>query len=355
MMTQVKGKIQMAKKDAYEGSVVTTAHSLAALLKEELRENYRLYELNSAANLWPACPHGAASVGDFLSVLSEPVGACRQVIFSLNRFRTLDGQPLTLANLVRPAKAFEPVDRPADEVFKPLQETVQVTFSDFNVDPARNAVVFDLRMASSYARSLASAKVLKATVDLARTINPPKDDPQCKACRASPGSVCCGGSVGLLYLANSGKIKSADFDRSTSMLRIQDVPSEPSDPLATSVKISGGVRHNYRPGALCLPVNLPCAASRTPWVIDACRGGGSTYFLTSHGYLYKDASTTPLWTDPKIQSISYFNSTFYLLRTDGQILAGSDIADRMKFYSIDGFKIPEAAAIAQGDGPSPIP
>ena len=364
MILRNNKQIGLTQKDTFEKAVMVTSHSLAANFKEILVANYNAYQTNSTTYGWQNCTHATPpSVADFLSVMSNPVGGCANVTFTLSApttvppalqaavsFQTTDPTPqtsVTLANLGK--TTLVPV--------KALNNTnATFTVTGFNTDPSRNAVIGNLAMDSGFGRTLASRKNIQMIVDISRTVNSPQGAPGCHLCLAIPGSVCCPTTLNLSYLQRgTGKVIDAQWNIPLKQLTTTVNAGYTPQPGAMTVKniASGGT--TYVMGSLCVPTGGACSAP-TFTVRDAASANGTNYYLTAAGNVLTDTTASPVYSDPKIMSIAFDSGggSWYLLRSDGAILVGSDITNPTGFTTVAGLIIPNAQRIATGSAPAPV-
>ncbi|NBY20741.1 hypothetical protein EBQ74_10990 [bacterium] len=74
-LTQYQTNLKLSQED----NVMLVAHSIAALLKEDIQTNYSNYS-NTSNTAWTAC-RTTASVTEFINKLNSPTGSCANVNF----------------------------------------------------------------------------------------------------------------------------------------------------------------------------------------------------------------------------------------------------------------------------------
>ena len=172
-----------ANQNNAELSILLSAHSLAAQVKTDLLENYKVYTdvLNAT---WIPCRVNPTSPAEFLKIVSSPQGypaTCASVPFVVQHSKTNENVPLTQVPLsVLFAKQFI-----ANDSLNGLKQVFW--FASVNTDPDRTQLYSDAIISSS---KTAISKRQRLVIDLARTVASPKRSVAAKICRTIPGSVC---------------------------------------------------------------------------------------------------------------------------------------------------------------------
>jgi hypothetical protein len=340
---------QTSLKNTQEDSSMLVAHSIAALLKEDIQTNYSNYS-NTSNTAWAPC-RTTASVTEFINKLNSPAGNCANVSFLFNNFEVIPatGQnaatSLTLAQL-------SPVLTSPQKTLRPksgldfFEFDAVVTITSFNTAADRNLLNGTIQLTSKNL-SFKVNKTIPMSIDVGKTVLAPTARASSRVCRSVAGSVCelGGGQLDMTFLNSSGQILRLATDQTVSDTGLTTALT------TVSVKnIDNSAKTEYSTNSFCLPTS---PGVPVPWILDAATDNdGNTYYLTVHGMLL-DSTGTNRWAvnDPKFISIAYDNVYWLLLRSDGTVFRTLNIVtlDSMEQVSI----LPTAIAITTGKGPNP--
>lgn len=359
MMTKSIQQSRFAKRVINETRALITAHGYASLIKQELLTNYNNYQ--TAASWAPCRLAGKVSIDSFLHILDNPGDSayvsdttnCPTVVFAFDYFATLD-TPATSSVALSTLKAKRMVAK-ADNRINDFD--FEFGLADFNLNPLRNSVSSAVTLNTSAKGDVPVNKTLRLVIDVKRTLSAAANG-QCSLCRTTPGAVCCG-EITLSFLESSGRVMDVVYDAGSKLI----VDTRPNVkeaanlyPTAASLKNLPGSTKAYAPGSFCVPA---IQSDSLKYVIDAAVGDGSQrYYLTVHGDVIKTppspdtATFTRTVVDPKLMSLAYENSQWYLLRSDGQVLRSDDPTQTTHFISLEGLNLPTAVALASGSGPT---
>ncbi|NBX69618.1 MAG: hypothetical protein EBR01_11725 [Proteobacteria bacterium] len=344
-LTQYQTNLKLSQED----NVMLVAHSIAALLKEDIQTNYSNYS-NTSNTAWTAC-RTTASVTEFINRLNSPAGNCANVSFLFNNFEVIPatGQnaatSLTLAQL-------SPVLTSPQKTLRPksgldfFEFDAVVTITSFNTAADRNLLNGTIQLVSKNLNFKVN-KTITMAIDIGKTVLAPLGKATAKLCRSVAGSVCelGGGQLDMTFLNSSGQILRLATDQTVSDTGLTTALT------TVSVKnIDNSAKTEYSTNSFCLPTS---PGVPVPWILDAATDNdGNTYYLTVHGMLL-DSTGTNRWAvnDPKFISIAYDNVYWLLLRSDGTVFRTLNIVtlDSMEQVSI----LPTAIAITTGKGPNP--
>lgn len=346
---------RVAKKNFNESRALVTAHSFAALLKQDLLTNYEAY-LDTTNAAWAPCRKaGSVSADSFMHILSEPSNGtyvsntttCPQVVFTSEYF-----VPVTAASFQLGALKTTAI-KPKPE-FQINSFSFETTLADFNLAAVRNSVSSALVMGTTAKSDAPVNKNLRLVIDIRRTLAT-ATGATCGICRTVPGAVCCGNTLAVTYLeSGSGRIMDVVYDEAAGALvsveeNTSAQPNATPNPTAISIKNLATARTDYTDLSFCISAIQGATALR--YIIDgAIDGSGSARYLTTHGDILSSTGTV-IANDPKLISIA-FDSQWYLLRSDGQVMKATDLADVSSYTSLAGLVLPTAAALAMGRGPT---
>lgn len=346
---------RVAKKNFNESRALVTAHSFAALLKQDLLTNYQAY-LDTSNAAWAPCRNATVNADSFMHILSEPSNGayvsntttCPQVIFTSEYFVPVSAASFQLGTLKTTAM------KPKPE-FQVNGFSFETTLSDFNLNAMRNSVSSSFLMATTAKSDVPVSKNLRLVIDIRRTLAT-ASGATCGICRTVPGAVCCGNTVSISYLeSGSGRIMDVLYDEGAGTLvsQTENTSAQPNanpNPAAISIKNISTTRTDYTDVSFCIAPIQGSTALR--YIIDgAVDGGGASKYLTTHGDILDGSTGAVVASDPKLVSIA-FDTQWYLLRSDGQVLKTTNLADTATYTPMAGFVIPTAAALAMGRGPT---
>ncbi len=357
MVTLFMNHRKEVKRESAESITLVTAHGVANLLKQDLLYNYESRYLAGKEG-WPlACGNSSnRNIYDFVSVLKSPTAACANTQLYLP-FLGTSGVSKTVNCLSTPNQCvalsnFRTANLKADTAYNGYDITVTLTgfgmSSSSQLEGEVQLVRKDFRGVAN--EGLSVKRTTRLQIDLDRLNNPELNAVQnCRACRNTPGALCCDSQFPVSYLDGQGRVFDAILSSGVVVRTLRAGIAE--NPLALSMKVSP-TPTVYTSGAYCLPASSP---RKNYWVIDAVVYGSRKYFLTTHGRLV-DENITDLWTvpDPKFVSIAHDGDQFILLRSDGQLfkLANGSIANPDQMVEMAGYSIPLAEKLVMGEGPA---
>lgn len=361
---------QISRKEKEDAFTLVNAHSVAALLKQDLEENYRT---QFKTGNWADCsPSGTFSMTEFITALSSPPAGCKTQNFNLRFFRTVEAEPTDLVALQDfQAKSFSPA-----EAMNSFSQTIKIT--DFNL--GRSLIYADLTMNTSTNQSSnvggpLTNRTVKLVIDLNRTISPAAHDSNCAPCRAIPGSLCCGRNVASSFISflevSTGRVIQVSYDESSKKItKVTPMTALGPFPILESIKnVEQATPRKYRNDGFCVK-NIQGGNSAVLYVIDAATGkywdtvgnkesaAPGNFFLTTHGYIILEGNAAgdpvnKVVTDPKVVSIAYSGAQWYILRSDGQVLTAKYINQPASWTVKEGLKLLTAYKLSMGQAPCP--
>lgn len=345
-LTQYQTNLKLSQED----NVMLVAHSIAALLKEDIQTNYSNYS-NTSNTAWTAC-RTTASVTEFINKLNSPTGNCANVNFLFNNFEVIPATGQNVATSLTLAQ-LSPVLTSPQKTLRPksgldfFEFDAVVTITSFNNAADRNLLNGTIQLTSKNL-SFKVNKTITMAIDIGKTVRAPAVRATSRLCRSVAGSVCelGGGSEDITFLIPGGQIMRVATDQTPVETGIT------ASPTSVSVKniVDENTKTEYSTNSFCLPTS---PGVPVPWILDAATdNNGNTYYLTVHGMLL-DSTGTNRWSvnDPKFISIAYDNVYWLLLRSDGAVFRTLNIVtlDSMEQVSF----LPTAIAITTGKGPNP--
>lgn len=351
---------------AADARTLITAHAFAALLKQDLYNNYIRYR--DAQDGWPGNCNNAQdrTIQAFVDTLREPPETgCEDVLLKFPLVRSLGRSgvvncsdelandscvPLNILMGTRlastlPLNGYEVAARLmglGGSGFVELVGEIELRRQDFRT----------VAVASSGDTSgLPILRTTRLIIDLVKLETYELNcNRQCKTCPNTPGALCCDDppTYPITYLDGQGGF----WDASVQGGALQQTPRQ--DITARPLVISSKIHPTpvfYAADSFCLP-GVSRDASR--WVVDAAIVDGKSLYLTTHGRLI-DQDRQDLWDvpDPKMVSIADDGVSLVLLRSDGKLfrLAYLDVRSPHLKQEIPDMALARAEKLVMGSGP----
>lgn len=338
--SQAKMASRLHDKNKKEAFQLVTAHTFAALLKQELSDGLRAIQASN-----PNCVSGPDPVVAFLALLNATSGACASTAFSPTHFRFQSGSSLPLSQL-KSAKWI-----PKSQYAGSFQSWLQITEVNETRSRISGQILLENQSTNGVQRGLLSSRLVEFQIDATRTLNNLVPDSSCHICRTAPGSVCCGSYSRYLEFtfleSGSARIMEASYDKVTKILSVSQVVGETRNKIAVSAKNVGSPTTFYRADSFKVPGVDPANPAR--YIIDTAQDdSGIDYFLSDHGEIIL-ANGSRVSSDPKIQSIAYSETLWLLLRADGAVLSAPSLSNPSQ-YKDTGVVIKNAEKLTAGRG-----